>query len=226
MLEAIVFDFDGVIADTEPLHLRAYQRLLQTEGIELTHDDYYNRYLGFDDDGLFRAVAHDRGLSVSDDRVADWIRSKSRIIEELLADGSVLFPGAEACIRMLASEFPLAVASGALEPEIGLVLERAGLLPFFKAIASASAGVRGKPAPDLYLLDVAKLHAITPVAASSCAAVEDSRWGLEAAHRAGLRTVAVTHTYDASQLPGAGLIVNRLSELTVPKLEALWSGGR
>ena len=61
MLQAIVFDFDGVIADSEPLHLRAYQAVLEEDGIELTKEDYYKRYLGFDDEGLFRALAKTRG---------------------------------------------------------------------------------------------------------------------------------------------------------------------
>jgi beta-phosphoglucomutase len=222
MLKAIVFDFDGVIADSEPLHLRAYQTILGREGIALTHEDYYRRYLGFDDSGLFRALAEDRGIEITDDRVDSWVDAKSAIVEELLLGSSMLFPGAVECVRALAAHFPLAIASGALEPEIELVLEHAALRDCFKTIASASDGVRGKPAPDLYLLAVAKLRDFVAVDPESCVAIEDSRWGLEAAHKAGLRSVAVTHTYPASELPGAGLVVDRLREITIPKLKALW----
>jgi beta-phosphoglucomutase len=226
MLKAVVFDFDGVIADTEPLHLRAYQTLLRPEGIDLSREEYYGRYLGFDDEDLFRAVARDKNVPVTDARVDGWIAAKTRIIEQLLSDGSVLFPGAASCVRMLADRFPLAVASGALEPEITLVLERSGLLSCFKAISSASDGVRGKPAPDLYLLAVAKLSEQGPIEPASCVALEDSRWGLEAAHRAGMRTVAVTHTYSAADLPGAGLVIDSLNDITIPKLQALWTDAR
>ena len=222
MLQAIVFDFDGVIADSEPLHLRAYQTILAREGIELTHDDYYGRYLGFDDSGLFRALATDRGIQITDDRVDAWIDAKSAVIEELLSGQPVLFPGAAECVRALAGRFPLAIASGALEPEIELVLKHEGLLHCFKSIASASDGVRGKPAPDLYLLAVGKLRDLMAVDAASCVAIEDSKWGLEAAHKAGLRTVAVTHTYPASELRDATLVVDHLREITVAKLESLW----
>jgi beta-phosphoglucomutase-like phosphatase (HAD superfamily) len=120
---------------------------------------------------------------------------------------------------------PLAVASGALEPEIEIVLGHAGLRSAFAAIASASDGVRGKPAPDLYLLAMAKLkdRLPDPFDPASCIAIEDSHWGLEAAHRAGLRCVAVTHTYPASELAKADLIVDALGELTLDKVEALLS---
>ena len=222
VLKAVVFDFDGVIADSEPLHLRAYQTILAREGIELTHDDYYGRYLGFDDSGLFRALTKDRGIEITDDRVDEWIDAKSAVIEELLSGQPVLFPGAAECVRALAARFPLAIASGALEPEIQLVLQHEDLLHCFKSIASASDGVRGKPAPDLYLLAVGKLRDLMAVDAASCVAVEDSKWGLEAAHKAGLRTVAVTHTYPASELRDAALVVDHLREITVAKLESLW----
>jgi HAD superfamily hydrolase (TIGR01509 family) len=222
MLQAIVFDFDGVIADSEPLHLRAYQQVLEREGIALTRDEYFARYLGFDDNGLFRALASDRGIAMTDDKLNGWIGAKSAVVEELLGGGSVLFPGAAACVQTLAARFPMAIASGALEPEIRLVLKNTGLSDHFKTIASASDGVRGKPAPDLYLLALAKLREFTQVDAAGCVAIEDSRWGLQAARLAGFRTVGVTHTYPAAELIDADLVVDRLSEITIPTLEALW----
>jgi beta-phosphoglucomutase len=221
MLQGIIFDFDGVIADSEPLHLRAYQELLQKEGIELTREEYYSRYLGFDDSGLFRTLAADRGIPITDDRVDAWIDAKSHIVEDLLVSDSVLFPGAAICIQALAETVPLAIASGALAPEIDIVLNHAGLTSSFKAISSASDGVRGKPAPDLYLLALAKLRNAAEVTAAGCVAIEDSRWGLEAAKLAGLRTVAITHTYPAADLSTADLVVNHLSEITISRLEAL-----
>jgi beta-phosphoglucomutase len=223
VLQAVFFDFDGVIADTEPLHLRAYQAVLQADGIDLNKSEYYARYLGYDDVGLFDALAKDRHISLSDEKIDEWVAAKSSIVEEMLSSDAILFPGAAACVRMFAEQVPLAVASGALEPEIEIVLQHAGLRSSFTAIASASDGVRGKPAPDLYLLAMAKLKdqlkgAIDPAA---CIAIEDSRWGLEAAHRAGLRCVAVTHTYPASELGKADLIVETLSDLTLSNIGAL-----
>ncbi len=222
-LQAVFFDFDGVIADSEPLHLRAYQTVLKADGIDLNKSEYYARYLGYDDIGLFEALAKDRRISLSDEKIEEWVAAKSCIVEEMLSSDAVLFPGAAACVKMFAERVPLAVASGALQPEIEIVLEHAGLRSSFGAIASASDGVRGKPAPDLYLRAMAKLKGRLPdpFHPRACIAIEDSHWGLEAAHRAGLRSVAVTHTYPAAELTKADLIVNSLSELTVSKIEAL-----
>jgi beta-phosphoglucomutase len=222
-LQAVFFDFDGVIADSEPLHLRAYQSVLRADGIDLDRAEYYERYLGHDDAGLFEALASDRHLPLSPEKIDEWIAAKSSIVEEMLSSDAILFPGAAACVNMFAELVPLAVASGALEPEIEIVLEHAGLRGAFGAIASASDGVRGKPAPDLYLLAMAKLKSRLPdpFDPAACIAIEDSRWGLEAAHLAGLRTVAVTHTYPAAALDRADLIVDSLSELTPNVVEAL-----
>jgi beta-phosphoglucomutase len=223
VLQAVFFDFDGVIADTEPLHLRAYQAVLQADGIDLNKSEYYARYLGYDDVGLFDALSKDRHISLSDEKIDEWVAAKSSIVEEMLSSDSILFPGAAACVRMFAERVPLAVASGALEPEIEIVLQQAGLRGSFTAIASASDGVRGKPAPDLYLLAMAKLNDRLPGAIdpAACIAIEDSRWGLEAAQRAGLRCVAVTHTYPAAELDKADLVVETLSDLTLSDIEAL-----
>jgi beta-phosphoglucomutase len=222
-LQAVFFDFDGVIADSEPLHLRAYQAVLEADGIELPRSDYYARYLGYDDVGLFEALAKDRGIDLSTKKIDEWVSAKSRIIEDMLSSGSVLFPGAAACVKTFAERVPLAVASGALEPEIELVLEHAGLRNCFAAIASASDGVRGKPAPDLYLLAIAKLRdrIASPFDPGACIAIEDSHWGLEAARRAGLRCVAVTHTYPAAELGKADLIVDTLRDITPAKIDEL-----
>ena len=221
MLQAIFFDFDGVIADSEPLHLQAYQSVLRSNGIDLSRADYYERYLGYDDLGLFQALMSDRGLAVDDSKIDELIDAKSKIIASLLSGDDVLFPGAVECVKMCAAHVPLAVASGALAPEIELVLGHAGLRDSFKAIASASDGVRGKPAPDLYLLAIAKLRQVCAVDARSSIAIEDSQWGLEAARAAGLRCVAVTHTYEAAELSGADLVVERLGDITIPQLEQI-----
>src|SRR5687767_3534600 len=113
-LQAIVFDFDGVIADSEPLHLRAYQNTLAEEGIELTSPEYFAHYLGFDDVGMIEALARDRGIAMSDRQVTELIARKGVALQALLHSGSVLFPGAREFIQTAAAAVPIAIASGAL----------------------------------------------------------------------------------------------------------------
>jgi beta-phosphoglucomutase len=223
VLRAIVFDFDGVIANSEPMHLRAYREVLADFGVTLTDSDYYNHYLGYDDRGAFEAIAGRSGASWSEERVADLIRRKARRMEELERDGSVLFPGAETAIETAAEAVPIAIASGALGAEIRRVLDRANLTRHFTAIVSAEDTPAGKPSPDPYLRALAMLSAAHgPLQAGDCVAVEDSRWGLESARAAGLRTLAVAQTYRAEALEPADLIIPSLQAFDLDTLRQLF----
>jgi len=122
-LQAIVFDFDGVIADSEPLHLRAFQHTLADIGVTLSAEDYYGRYLGYDDVGVFVALARDRGVGLTDQQVSSLVEKKGAHIQELLRAGEVLFPGAADFIRQAAAAVPIAIASGAQRHEIEEILE-------------------------------------------------------------------------------------------------------
>jgi HAD superfamily hydrolase (TIGR01509 family) len=228
LLRAVVFDFDGVIANSEPSHFRAYRDVLAQDGVVLTEPDYYARYLGYDDAGAFSALAADRGERWDERRVADLIRRKAARMEELESDQPVLFPGADAAIRRLAARWPLAIASGALRAEIVRVLESESLARFFPVLVAAEDVRAGKPAPDPYVRAVELLSraANTSLAPADCVAVEDSNWGLESARAAGLLTVGVTHTYPAEALSGAGAVIPHLDRLTVEFLSQLGQKGR
>ena len=224
MLRAIVFDFDGVIANSEPLHFRAFRDVLSTFGVDLSEQDYYTRYLGYDDVGVFKAVGVDRGLAWTSDRVAAFVSSKAVLMEAAERDGAILFPGAEAAIRLAAASLPLAIASGALGAEIRRVLDREQLTMCFKAIVAAEDTPASKPAADPYLRAVSLLaNALDrPLRPAECVAIEDSPWGLESARAAGLRTVAVAQTYDRGALE-ADLVIPSLNELDLAALERLCS---
>lgn len=210
MIRAIVFDFDGVIADSEPLHLRALQEVLAPLGITVDRTEYYARYLGFDDVEAFRTIASDRGLAVGDNEVRALISAKSTIYQKLLSAADVLYSGAAACVERLAAAYPLGIASGALRHEILTILRASSLDRHFHFIVASGDTRAGKPAPDPYL-HAAALHGVPP---SACVAIEDSRWGIEAARTAGMRTVGITHTYPAAELAAADTIVPGLDDLT------------
>jgi beta-phosphoglucomutase-like phosphatase (HAD superfamily) len=223
VIRAVVFDFDGVIANSEPLHFRAFRDVLAGYGLTLTLRDYYDRYLGYDDAGAFRAVANDQLVTMTEAVVADLVARKAVAFESLEIDGSVLFAGARAAIQRMAAACPIAIASGARRPEILRVLEHERLTPLFRFVVAAEDAPVSKPAPDPYLLAVSQLgaEAALPLAPGECVAVEDSRWGLESARAAGLKTVAVTHTYAASELSQADLVIDHLDRLTWQALNDL-----
>lgn len=223
-LHAIVFDFDGVIADSERLHLRSYQEVLAPEGITISTEDYLAKYLGYDDVGVFKAVGKDHGVPMDEQRVSELITRKGDTYESLAAAGEMLFPGAADFIRAAAAVVPIAIASGALTHEIEEVLERAGLRSLFPVIVGADQTARSKPHPDPYQTAFARLreHSGRDLIAWRSVAIEDSRWGLVSARGADLRCVAVTNTYPAADLRAdAELVVSGLNSLTLDALDAL-----
>ena len=224
-LQAIVFDFDGVIADSERLHLRSYQEILAPKGVTLSADDYLQKYLGYDDVGVFKAVGRDYDLPMDEARVKELIAAKGERYESLAAAGEMLFPGAADFIRgAVAADIPIAIASGALTREIEEVLERAGLRALFPIIVGADQTRRSKPHPDPYQAAFAQLRAHTgrDLIDWRTVAIEDSKWGLVSARAAGLRCVAVTNTYAAAELRAdAELVVDGLDRLTLDALDAL-----
>jgi beta-phosphoglucomutase len=223
-VRAIVFDFDGVIANSEPLHFRAYRDVLAAEQVTLEEADYYARYLGYDDRGAFEAIAANHGRRWTSEHITALVARKARTLAALEQQSDVLFPGAKAAIEAAAAALPIAVASGALGHEIRRVLDHANLTRHFTAIVAAEDTPRSKPAPDPYLLAVALLRerhgALDP---AQCVAVEDSRWGLASAHAAGLRTVGVAQTYDAASLGPADLIIPSMLAFDLDVLQSRFS---
>jgi beta-phosphoglucomutase len=223
MLRGIIFDFDGVIANTEPLHYRALASVLAEVGVSFGANDYFEKYLGYDDEGVFRAVSEDRALEWTAGQISRLLDRKAASLERLVQDVDVVFPGAQEAVRRCAEVVPVGIASGALRSEIVRILDRIGLTSLFTAIVAAGETPAGKPAPDPYARAVAMLSAAAnaDADAKSYVAIEDSRWGLESARAAGLRTVAVAHTYEAGELGEADLIIPGIHALNVDALREL-----
>ena len=217
MIKAIVFDFDGVLADSEPLHLAAYQDVFAALGVTLTREDYYDNFLGYDDEGVFRLMAHRHGWALDEQKIAVLTAQKSEVFEGIVSTRDVLYPGAAAAVARLASEFPLGIASGALKHEIRMILSNAGLADSFRFIVSAEDTPESKPAPDPYIR-AAHLHGRPPEA---CAAIEDSRWGIVSAQAAGMKCVGITTTYSAPELISADAVIGSLDEFTAELLYRL-----
>lgn len=224
MLGAVIFDFDGVITDSEILHFRAFNKVLAAHGLELAKKEYYTHYLGLSDIDCFKTLIGEGRLAIEISQIAELIRKKTQLFEKLARTDGKIIEGVRPFLDTLGSSaVPLAICSGALRTEIELILEDSGLRSFFKAIVSAEQVKRGKPHPDGFLLALKKLNErlAGPLTAEQCIVIEDSHWGLKAAKAAGMHTIAVTNTYDADQLTGAEKIVDRLDRLTLADLEHL-----
>jgi beta-phosphoglucomutase len=217
VIKAIVFDFDGVLADSEPLHLRAYQEAISALGLTLTREEYYTQYLGYDDDGVFTALAAAHGFALDARRLEALVAEKGRVFDAMIESGDLLYPRAVSCIERMAPVFPLGIASGALRHEIESILRVSRLDHHFRFIVASGDTPVSKPAPDPYRRAV-ELHGVMP---SECLAIEDSHWGVESAKAAGLWCVAITNTYPRDQLTMADRVIESLDELTPTFVRAL-----
>jgi HAD superfamily hydrolase (TIGR01509 family) len=221
----MIFDCDGVIADTEPLHLAAFQRVLSEEGITLTEEEYFQTYLAFDDRGCYTTAFRNAGRELSDQLLAELIARKARYIEPAMRDNLKMLPGAVAFIREASLKYPIAIASGALRREIELILKHGDILDCFKSIVSAEDVTRGKPDPEIFLkacrqINEANGGRITPAA---CLVIEDSIHGIHAARAAGMRCLAVTNSYPKEKLAEADRVVETLEQLSLNEMESLFA---
>lgn len=208
MIRAVFFDFNGVIVDDEPLHFRLFQKVLAEEGLKLSQDRYYERYLGMDDFDCFRQASADLGKKLGETQIQGLIDRKAVYYQKEITANAPFVPGALKLVQALGKTHYMAVVSGALRSEIEMLLKQGQAQQCFSVIVAAGEISQGKPHPEGYqtameLLNrdyVASSERLLP---EECLAIEDSHWGIEAARAAGMACVGVTTTYSEQELPGA-----------------------
>jgi beta-phosphoglucomutase len=231
MLKAIIFDFDGVIADTEPVHFAAFQTILAGVGIPLTEEDYYSSYLGYDDKGCFTAALTAHGKPAPPKIIEQLVARKGAAYLAQIKAHLVIFPGVRDLIREAAKTHRLAIASGALRHEIEFILDQTGMRKDFEHITSAEDVHQGKPHPAPYVHALAALN--RPVAGrhgsvmpEDCLVIEDSLPGIRAARAAGMKVLAVANTHTIQDLHEADAVAVSLAELNLGEIAArLWNHG-
>jgi beta-phosphoglucomutase len=230
VIRALLFDFNGILVDDEPLHFALFRRVLGEERVELTREDYYSRYLGFDDRDCFAAALAAAGDRCPPERLARLVARKAAYYrEEIRRDGYPLFPGgAELAREASAAGLTLALVSGALREEIQGGLEQAGIAALFKQVVSADDVQRSKPDPEGYALALAALNAEPPLPERAihpheCVAIEDSPAGLEAAATCGIRTLGVGQTYEEASLAHADAFIAKLDGFRLADLVRLFA---
>ncbi|MGI9535323.1 MAG: HAD family hydrolase [Thermodesulfobacteriota bacterium] len=225
MLKAIIFDFDGIIADTEPTHLEAFKRVLQEIDISLTDKDYYENYLAFDDKKLFSEVLKINKREIQDKLVKTLIRKKSILINRLFSEYVGLFPGFLNYLDNIKNRYRLAIASGALRSEIVFVLNKFNIENEFRVITAADDVVNCKPNPEVFIKSLKSLNETNneTILPEECLVIEDSAYGIRAAKEANMNCLAITHTYNEENLHEADILVNNFSDLDMMKVEKIFN---
>ena len=233
MLRTVIFDFDGVITDSEILHFRAFNQVLGQYGIELTKQEYYKTYLGFNDADCYGKLIDQGLLKAGQDQISNLIEKKKHIYKELAKTEGKMIEGVREFLTLLENNsIPMAICSGSLLTEVEMVLEDTGLRHLFEVIVSGEQVKKGKPDPEGFLLTLKRLNSNVSSAQAGnqnhvlpgeCIVIEDSHWGLEAAKAAGMHTIAVTNSYPAEQLGMAEKVVNQLNDLSIDDLKKLCS---
>ncbi len=219
MLQAIVFDFDGVLVDSEPLHYQAFAMVGKSLGVSFTWDQYLAQYIGFDDRDAFRLMLAVNGEEATEKRITELCAAKQAaflaITQAGATGGSLALPGSvELLDECVAAKLPVAIASGATTADIHLMLDLIDRRHCFPVIVSADDVEHSKPHPASYALAAQRLG----VEPRHCLAIEDTAAGLASAAAAGLQTLALTTTGHPDVLKQAQRIVENLRGVGLDQL--------
>ncbi len=223
MLRAIIFDFDGVIVDAEPLILKLTQQMAAQEGWSVSVEEYYQDYLALDDRAIIEHLYRSHGRPVDNARRDALVAWKSGAYAKIIENGLPAMPGAPEFVNRAAKIYPLAIASGSLRSEIEHLVGCLGLRERFAVLATADDVERSKPDPAVYLKAIERLRQIPllrtpPLLASECLAIEDAPLGVSAAHAAGMKCLALTHSRPRAELAHANWIFDHFKEIDLGRI--------
>ncbi len=224
MLAAVIFDFDGVISDSEQCHFAAYNKVLANFGIQIKKEEYYAEYLGFTDYEAFENIQNRYKTDYKRLSIEQLVERKAGVFKDLISKGGHLIDGiVELVTELKKSNIKIAINSGATAADIKVMLAGSPIENSFDVIVSADDVTKGKPDPQGYKLTLKKLNAVSgqPILAKQCVVIEDSRWGITSAKKAGMHIIAVTNSYAADELKDAEMIINSVKQLKISDLQRL-----
>ncbi len=211
--KTVLWDLDGVIADTAPYHFKAWREAFQKKGLLFTEEDF-RRSFGQRNDSIIRQVLG----AVSEEEMDSISLEKEAIYRRIIRHNLKPLPGAVKLMKSLREHsFKMALASSTPMENVQLLIKGLGIEQYFQCIVAAEDVTEGKPNPQVFLLAAKKLG----VKPENCFVIEDAVAGVIAAKRAGMHCIAVTNTHPRASLAEADLIVDTLEELTVSDLEKL-----
>ena len=218
-LEAVIWDMDGVIADTAPYHIQAWQEVFQKRGVNFTEEDF-KRNFGRRNDTIIR---YDLGKNVPPDEVDVVANEKEENYRRRVAQNIKSLPGAIELIRALKEHgVKMAIASSAPMENIQLVTRGLAVNNYFQVIVWGREVTEGKPSPQAFLLAAKRLE----VEPRNCVVIEDAVAGVTAAKRAGMKCLAVTNTHPKVSLKAADLVVDTLEAVSVDDLARLFNSSK
>ena len=230
MIKAVIFDFNGVIINDEPIHQQLIEEILLEENLVLKPGEYQQICLGRSDRACLRDLLASRGRVADEDYLTKLQQKKARSYVEQIEnlEELPLYSGLNDFIfKIRSSNLKLAIASGAIRKEIDLVLERAKLAEYFQIVVAADDITTSKPKPDGYLLTIERLNQEYPelnLQPSECLAIEDTLAGIQAAKAAGMKVVGVANTYPFHMLQRqSNWTVDYLNELELDRIQEFYS---
>jgi phosphoglycolate phosphatase/beta-phosphoglucomutase len=204
MIRAVIFDFNGILADDDPIHMQALRQVAEEEGLTFSEDEYMERYLPLNDRDCFNSLWQKNKRTPPGRELENLIQRKSVYYFRAIEQKDVLFPDAAKAVRAAAARGPVAIASGARIGEIRQILARGRLLECFSVIVAAEDVQQGKPDPEPFRLACERLKQYRKdLVPRDCVAVEDSFGGIQSARSAGIRCLAVAHSYPRKRLEEA-----------------------
>jgi len=223
LLRAIIFDFDGIIVDSEGLIFNLTREMAAREGWTVTEEEYYRDYLALDDRGMVELLYQSHGKPLDPERRDEVVEWKFRAYQEIIREGLPPIAGAEAFVRACAGRYPLAIASGSLMVEIEHLLNKLGMRDCFQVLSTADDCQQSKPDPEVYRLAIRRLNhqpafESAPLQPSECLAVEDAPLGVVAAQRAGIRCLALAHSRPTQELQHADWVEKEFAQVDLEKI--------
>lgn len=215
MIRALIFDFNGVLADDDPIHMDAFRRVAEEEGLRFTDEEYLEKYLPLNDRDCFRLLFDQHSTTLPDARLHDLISRKGVYYFEAIEYRDVLFSDTASAVKAAAERLPLAIASGARKQEICHILKQNRLEDYFRAVVAAEDVAFGKPHPEPFLRAHEKLRdRDNTLTVSECVAIEDSIGGIQSARKAGMQCLGIAHSYPPDRLRSArpDWIINSMAD--------------
>lgn len=210
----IIFDFDGVIYNSEPLHFKSFNFALEPTGLTITKEVYYESYCSYDDEGFFKNFLKDNDITFDSDLILKLIKEKHFFFDKNYDSETSIFPGSIELIKKLSKRYILGIGSGARREEIVRVLKKEDLLSSFEEIVSSDDTSHPKPNPETYILVLERVNETYQIRPDECVVIEDTTKGVEAAKTAGMKCFAITNSVGSELLNNADLTISDYSEIT------------